>query len=84
MSFHADVQGLETSAEDPGVEGRKGRAGAAAEKVDFFDEFLLPEDGTAEDAALTIEPFGCGMDDEVGAVLNRRLTDGGSEAVINV
>jgi hypothetical protein len=41
MSFHADVEGLEASAEDPGVEGGEGGPGAAAEEIDLFDEFLF-------------------------------------------
>ena len=84
MSFHSDVEGLEASAEDPGVEGGEGRAGTAAEKIDLFDQFLFPDDGAAEDAALAVNPFGCRVDDKVGAVLNGRLADGGSEAIIDV
>ncbi len=67
MSFHADVEGLEASAKDPGVEGGEGGAGTAAEEINFIDQFFFPDDSAAEDAALAVEPFGCRVDDEVGA-----------------
>ena len=84
VSFHTDVEGLEASAEDPGVERGEGGAGATAEKVYLVYEFFFTEDGSAEDAALAIDPFGGGMDDEVGAVLDGRLSDRRSEAIIDV
>jgi len=84
MSFHADVECLQASAEDPGVEGREGGAGAAAEEIDLFDQLLFPYDGSAEYATLAVDPFGGGVDNEIGAVLNRRLSDRGSEAIVYV
>src|SRR5262245_3436554 len=84
MAFHPDVEGLEASAEDPGVEGGKGGAGAAAEEIDVLYQFFSSQDGAAEDAALAVDPFCGAMDDEVGAEVDRRLADGGSKAVIDV
>ena len=84
MSFHADVEGLEASAEDPGVEGGEGGAGAAAEQVYLVYEVFFTEDGPAQDAALAVDPFGGGMDDEVGAVLDGCLSYGGSETIVDV
>jgi len=84
VSFHADVEGLEASAEDPGVEGGEGGPGAAAEEVYLVDEVFFAEDSAAKNPALAIDPFCGGVDDEVGAVLDRCLSDGGSEAIVNV
>jgi len=84
VSFHADVEGLEASAEDPGVERGEGGAGAPAEEVYLVNEVFFAEDGSAEDAALAVDPLSGGMNDEVGAVLDRRLAYGGSEAIVDV
>jgi len=84
VAFHPDVEGFEASAEDPGVEGRKRGAGAAAEEVDFLYQFFSSQDGAAEDAALAVDPFCGGVDDEIGAEVDRRLADGGSEAVVYI
>src|SRR5580692_10630311 len=83
MSFHADVEGLEASAKDPGIEGGEGGAGTAAEEVDFLYQFLFSEDGAAEDAALAVEPFGSGVNDEVSAEIDRKLADGCRETVVD-
>src|SRR5580658_7086965 len=83
MSFHADVEGLKASAEDPGIEGGEGGAGTAAEEVDFLYQILFSEDGAAEDAALAIEPFGSGVDDKVGAEIDGELANGCRETVID-
>ena len=45
---------------------------------------FFAEDGSAEDAALAVDPFSGGMDDEVGAVLDGCLSYGGSEAIVDV
>jgi len=47
MPLHSYIECLEASAEDPGIEGRKGGAGTAAEKIDFFDQLLFADDGAA-------------------------------------
>src|ERR1700685_1171653 len=83
MSFHADVEGLEASAKDPGVEGGEGGAGTAAEEINFIDQFFFPNDSAAEDAALAVEPFCCRVHDEVGAEFDGELADGCCKTVVD-
>src|ERR1700722_13018047 len=84
MPFHADVQRLQASAEYPGIKRGEGRAGAAAKQINFPDQFFFTYDGAAQYAALAVDPFGGGVDDQIGAILNGGLADGGSETIIYV
>src|SRR6185312_15449668 len=84
VPLHADVEGLEAPAEDPRIEGGKGRSRGAAKEIDLFDKVLSADSGAADDASLAVEPFGGGMDDEIGAMLDRRLTDRCGETVVDV
>lgn len=70
MSFHPYVQGFQAAAEYPGVEGGEGGACAAAEEVDLVHQLFFAYDHAAQHTALAIQPFGGGMNDEVGAVLD--------------
>ena len=49
-----------------------------------MDQLFFPEDGSAQYAALAVEPFGSGVNDEVRAKVDRGLADGSGEAVIYI
>src|SRR6185437_1448711 len=84
MPFHADVEGFEASAQDPGIEGGERGTGAAAEEIDLVDQLFSSQDGAAEDAALAIEPFSGGVYDEIRTEIHGCLTDGSREAIVHI
>ena len=95
--FHADVQGLEAAGDQEGIEGAQHGAGHVlqAEGTNFIDEVCLADHEARNHIAVAVEVLGGGVDDHIGAELQRLLEirrgegvvhddpDGGVEAVGN-
>ena len=84
MSFHADVEGFEAAAEDPGVEGGEGGAGTAAEEVDFMDQFFFADNNATKNSSLTIDPFCSGMKNDICSIFNWPLIHGRCKTIVNI
>ena len=80
----ANPQGFKRLEQGPGVERRKRGAGLAQEIVDMVgDELLARQDHAAEHAALAVDVFGGGVDDAIGAELQRMLQQRRGEHVVD-
>ena len=84
LPAHAHRQRLQSLEQHPGIERRERRAGLADQVVDVvLDEFLRGEDDAAEAAALAVDVLGGGIDDAVGAELERVLEQRRREHVVD-
>ncbi|CCC96685.1 protein of unknown function [Azospirillum baldaniorum] len=82
---HTQLQRLQPLQQQPGVEGRNGRAGVAQVGVDHVRPVLLVvgQDDAAQTAALAIDVLGRRIDDDVGAHLERALQHRRGEGVVD-
>ena len=80
----AEVQGLETSVGQPGVEGRRDGADGVLEESQAILELVGVEGGdTHDDVAVAVDVLGDGVDDNVGAKVERVLDVGREEGVVD-
>ena len=74
---HADAERLQALQHDPGIERRQAHAGAAHHRHQLLvDDLAGPHTAPGQHAALAVEVLGAGMDDQVGAQLQRRCSAG--------
>ena len=83
--FHPDVQGLEAAGDQKGIEGTQHGAGHVlqAEGADLIDEVCLADHEARDHVAVAVEVLGGGVDDHVGAQLQRLLEIGGGKGVVH-
>src|SRR5262245_14171559 len=68
LSLDAHRQGLKSLEQDPRIERRQRRAGLPQDlMVVVEDQLLRSQNDSAENPALTVDVFGGGIDDTIGA-----------------
>ena len=83
--FHPDVQGLETAGDQERIEGTQHGAGhiLQAEGTDLVDEVSFADHKARDHVAVAVEVLGGGVDDHIGAQLQRLLQVRRSKGVVH-
>ena len=72
VPLQSQRQGDRAAHDQPGVEGCDGAAGVVeGAELDLVDEVLGADDGAAHGVAVPVDVLGQGVDDQVGAVVER-------------
>src|SRR6185503_10831321 len=81
---HAQSERFQSLEDHPRVERGQGRSTAAQEAVQAFENYIpAAEHRATEHPTLAIEIFGRGMDDNVGAQIERPLQDRCAETIVD-
>ena len=81
---HPQAQGFQSLEKHPGVERTHGGSGGAEKAVNIHPyPLLIADHGPADAAALPIQIFGGGMNDQIRAQLERLLQGRSAEAVVH-
>uniref|UniRef100_A0A0N4Z856 Tetratricopeptide repeat protein n=1 Tax=Parastrongyloides trichosuri TaxID=131310 RepID=A0A0N4Z856_PARTI len=81
--LHADVQGLQTAQQQPGGVRVGGRAADGPHLADARHEVRPAHAAARDQVRVAADVFGQGIEDEVGAQLQRALPQGAEEGVVD-